>query len=82
MKKAGEEIAFEVAKLYALTQTTAEQRKLIDQNIARTERLRDITKITIDNGLGKQVDMDRVNVNLENLYTQQSNTCNPHRNSN
>ena len=74
VEKAGEEIAFDVAKLYALTQTTAEQRKLIDQNIARTERLRDITKITIDNGLGKQVDMDRVNVNLENLYTQQSNT--------
>ncbi len=74
VEKASEEIAFEIAKLYALTQTTEEQRKLIDQNIARTERLRDITKITIENGLGKQVDMDRVNVNLENLYTQQSNT--------
>ena len=74
VEKASEEIAFEVAKLYALGQTTAEQRKLIDKNISNTERLRDITKITIDNGLGKQVDLDRVNVNLENLYTQQSNT--------
>lgn len=74
VEKASEDIAFEVAKLYALTQTTAEQRKLIDENIARTERLRDITKITIENGIGKQVDLDRVNVNLENLYTQQSNT--------
>jgi outer membrane protein len=74
VEKASEDIAFEVAKLYALTQTTAEQRKLIDQNIARTERLRDISKITIENGIGKQVDLDRVNVNLENLYTQQSNT--------
>lgn len=74
VEKASEEIAFEVAKLYALSQTTAEQRKLIDQNIVRTERLRDITKITVDNGVGKQVDLDRVNVNLENLYTQQSNT--------
>jgi outer membrane protein len=74
VEKASEDIAFEVAKLYALGQTTAEQRKLIDQNIVRTERLRDITKITVDNGIGKQVDLDRVNVNLENLYSQQSNT--------
>ena len=72
--KASEDIAFEVAKLYALGQTTIEQRKLIDKNISNTERLRDITKITVDNGIGKQVDLDRVNVNLENLYTQQSNT--------
>ena len=74
VEKASEDIAFEVAKLYALGQTTAEQRKLIDKNIANTERLRNITKITVDNGMGKQVDLDRVNVNLENLYTQQSNT--------
>ena len=74
VEKSSEDIAFEVAKLYALGQTTAEQRKLIDKNIVNTERLRDITKITVDNGLGKQVDLDRVNVNLENLYTQQNNT--------
>ena len=74
VEKAKEEIALEVAKLYALGQTTAEQAKLINQNIKRTERLRDITKITVENGVGKQVDLDRVNVNLENLYTQQSNT--------
>jgi len=74
VEKASEDIAFEVAKLYALGQTTIEQRKLIDKNILNTERLRDITKITVDNGIGKQVDLDRVNVNLENLYTQQSNT--------
>ena len=74
VEKASEEIAFEVAKLYALGQTTAEQSKLINQNIKRTERLRDITKIIVENGVGKQVDLDRVNVNLENLYTQQSNT--------
>lgn len=74
VEKASEEIAFEVAKLYALGQTTAEHTKLINQNIKRTERLRDITKIIVENGVGKQVDLDRVNVNLENLYTQQSNT--------
>jgi len=74
VEKASEDIAFEVARLYALEQTTEEQHKLIDKNISLIERLRDITKITIDNGIGKQIDLDRVNVNLENLYTQQSNT--------
>lgn len=74
VEKASEDIAFEVAKLYALGQTTAEQRKLIEQNIVNTERLRNITKLTVENGIGKQVDLDRVNVNLENLYSQQSNT--------
>lgn len=74
VEKASEEIAFEVARLYALGQTTSEQLNLINQNIKRTERLRDITKIIVQNGVGKQVDLDRVNVNLENLYTQLNNT--------
>lgn len=74
VEKAREDIAFEVARLYALSQTTAEQYKLISQNIKRTERLRDITRIIVENGIAKQVDLDRVSVNLENLYSQQSNT--------
>ena len=74
IQKTSEDIALEVAKIYSLALTTAEQRKLIDENISRTERLRDITKVIVENGIGKQVDLDRVNVSLENLYTQQSNT--------
>lgn len=74
VEKASEEIAFEVVRLYALGQTTSEQLKLINQNIKRTERLRDITKIVVQNGVGKQVNLDRVNVNLKNLYTQLNNT--------
>jgi outer membrane protein TolC len=74
VEKASEEIAAQVASLYFLTLTTAEQQKLIDENIARTEKLKTITKVTVDNGIGKQVDLDRVSVNLENYYTQQSNT--------
>jgi len=74
VEKASEEIAAEVAKLYFLTLTTAEQRKLIEENITRTEQLKAITKITVENGIGKQIDLDRVNVNLENYYSQLSNT--------
>ena len=74
IEKAGEELAAEVAKLYFLTVTTSQQKELIEENIARTKRIRDITKISVDNGMGKQVDYDRISVNLENLYTQLSNT--------
>lgn len=74
VEKANEEIAAEVARLYFLALTTKEQQKLIEGNIARTEKLKKITKVTVDNGIGKQVDLDRVSVNLENYYTQLSNT--------
>lgn len=74
VEKANEEIAAEVARLYFLALTTTEQQKLIEGNIARTEKLKNITKVTVDNGIGKQVDLDRVSVNLENYYTQLSNT--------
>ncbi|MDR2009433.1 MAG: hypothetical protein LBQ22_03020 [Bacteroidales bacterium] len=34
----------------------------------------DIVKVLVDNGMSKQVDLDRVSVNIENLYTQLSTT--------
>ena len=73
IEKASEELTAEVAKLYFLTVTTSQQKELIEENIARTKRLQDITKILVDNGMGKQVDYDRVSINLENLFTQLSN---------
>ncbi len=74
VEKAREEIAKEVSKLYFLTQTTAEQKLLVKDNIDRTQRMADIVKRLVDNGVGKQVDYDRMLVNLQNLQTQQSNT--------
>jgi len=73
IEKASEEMANEVSKLYFLTLTTAKQKKLVEENIARIQRLRDITQVVVENGLGKRVDYDRINVNLENLYTQLNN---------
>jgi outer membrane protein TolC len=73
IEKAGEELAAEVAKLYFLTVTTSQQKELVEENITRTKRIQDITKILVDNGMGKQVDYDRISINLENLYTQLSN---------
>ena len=74
VEKASEEIAAEVARLYFLTVTTAEQQKLIEGNIAREEKLKNIALVMLQNGIGKQVDLDRVVVNLENYFTQLSNT--------
>jgi outer membrane protein TolC len=73
IEKASEELAVEVAKLYFLTVTTSQQKELIEENIARVKRIQDITKLLVDNGMGKQVDYDRVSINLENLYTQLNN---------
>jgi outer membrane protein TolC len=74
IRKSKEEVGIQVAKMYALALTTVEQQKLIESNIERSERLKKITQVTIEAGTGKQIDMDRVNVNLENMYTQLSNT--------
>lgn len=73
IEKASEEMASEVSKLYFLTLTTAKQKKLVEENIVRIRRLRDITQSVVENGMGKRVDNDRVNVNLENLNTQLNN---------
>jgi outer membrane protein TolC len=74
IQKSKEEVGIQVAKMYMLALTTLEQQKLIESNIERAERLKKITQVTVDNGVGKQVDLDRINVNLENTYTQLSNT--------
>jgi outer membrane protein TolC len=73
VEKAKEEIAKEVAKLYFLIQTSAEQIQLLQNNIERTQRMTDIVKKLVDNGLGKKVDYDRIMVTLQNLQTQLDN---------
>ena len=74
VEKASETLAEEVAKLYFLAQTTAKQESLIEENIRRVQNLTGITKVLLDNGMIKQVDYDRINVNMQNLLTQRDNT--------
>ena len=73
IEKASEELAVEVSKLYFLALTTAKQKNLVEENISRTKRLSDIVKILVDNGMGKEVDYQRISVSLENLHTHLSN---------
>ena len=74
IEKASEELAIEVSKLYFLSLTTAKQKTLVEENIARTKRLSDIIKILVDNGMGKEIDYERISVSIENLYTHLSNS--------
>ena len=68
--KAREDVILQISKMYYLGQVTAEQIMLIKANITRLEELRDITQAFFDNGMSMEVDLKRVNINLENLQVQ------------
>lgn len=72
-EKAREDLILEICKMYYLGQTTAEQITLIKANITRLEELKDITMLSHDNGMAMEVDVKRVNINLENLKVQYDN---------
>ena len=71
--KAREDVILQTSKMYYLGQVTAEQIMLIKANITRLEELRDITQAFFDNGMSMEVDLKRVNINLENLKVQYDN---------
>lgn len=71
--KAREDLILQIAKMYYLGQNTAEQITLIEENIARLKELRDITQAFYDNGMAMEVDVKRVNINLENQQVQYDN---------
>lgn len=72
-EKAREDLILQISKMYYLGQVTAEQITLIKENITRLEELRDITQAFFDNGMSMEVDLKRVNINLENLKVQYDN---------
>ena len=72
-EKAREDLMLQISKMYYLGQNTVEQLALIQENRARLQELRDITQAFFDNGMAMEVDMKRVNINLENLQVQYDN---------
>lgn len=72
-EKAREDLMMQIAQMYYLGQNTAEQIALVKENIARLEELRNITQAFYDNGMAMEVDVKRVNINLENLQVQYAN---------
>ena len=59
--------------MYYLGQSTAEQISIIQKNIDRLRELRDITQAFYDNGMAMEIDLKRVNINLENMQVQYDN---------
>ena len=59
--------------LFRSLQNTEEQVKLVYENIARLKELRDITQAFYDNDMAVEVDVKRVNINLENMQVQYDN---------
>lgn len=72
-EKAREDLIMQISKMYFLAQNTAEQLRLVNENIKRLEGLRDITVAFYENGMSKEVDVKRVNINLENLTVSRDN---------
>ena len=72
-EKAREDLMLQISKMYYLGQNTVEQLALIQENWVRLQELRDITQAFFDNGMAMEVDVKRVNINLENLQVQYDN---------
>ena len=71
--KAREDLIIQITKMYYLGQSTAEQIALVKENIARLTELKNITEAFYDNDMAMEVDVKRVNINLENLQVQYDN---------
>lgn len=72
-EKAREDLVMQIAQMYYLGQNTTEQISLVQSNIRRLEELRNITQAFYDNDMAMEVDVKRVNINLENLRVQVDN---------
>lgn len=72
-EKAREDLILQISKMYYLGQNTVEQLALIQENRVRLQELRGITQAFFDNGMAMEVDVKRVNINLENLQVQYDN---------
>lgn len=71
--KARNDLITQIAQMYYLAQSTAEQIAIIKANIVRMEELKGITDAFFDNGMSMAVDVKRVSINLENLKVQRDN---------
>ena len=72
-EKAREDLILQTAKMYYMAQNTLEQIRLVNDNINRLKSLRDITQAFYDNQMSLEVDVKRVNFNIENLTVQRDN---------
>ena len=72
-EKAREDIIMQTAQTYYMAQNTLEQIRLVNDNIERLKELRNITQAFYDNQMSLEVDVKRVNFNIEDLTVQRDN---------
>lgn len=67
-----EQLVEQVTKAYYSVLVNREQMKLFDNNIQRVDSLFKTTKAMYENGFAEGIDVDRIEVNLNNLITEKS----------
>ncbi len=70
LEKSKDQVVNEVAKLYYQIQLSRTQRGILDANIRQIKGLLTVTKKQFENGFGKKIDVDRLQVQQSNLETQ------------
>lgn len=71
-----EDVIERVANNYYQVFVKRQQLAVLDSTYANTQKSRDIIKGQYDNGLAKKIDLDRMNVNLNNISTQRQQKIN------
>lgn len=67
-----EDVVTQTANLYYAVQSTAYAAKLLEQSVNLLDKMLATMDVNFNNGLVKQVDVDRMKVNRVNVATQQS----------
>ena len=71
-----EQIIANVASAYYNVFVQEENLRTIEASYSNTEKVRNIIKSLVDNGLAKQIDLDRTNVQLTNISSSKQQTIN------
>lgn len=69
-RKTEEQLIYDIASAYYGAQVSYTQKKLVESNLMQVDSLLKITRIQFDNDAAKQLDLDKLNVNLTNLQTE------------
>lgn len=72
-EKAKRDLALNITKMYYIGQVTMEQIALVKSNIARLEELKSITQALYENDMTLEIDVQRIDINLQNLKVQYDN---------
>ena len=69
-KKTEEQLIYDIASAYYAAQVSLTQKKLVESNLVQVDSLLKITQIQFENDAAKQLDLDKLTVNLTNLQTE------------